>query len=409
MPVYLPVVANTLALGMLVPTLPLYLAEEGLSLGQASVVLSGIGIGAALAGLPSGSLLARVSERAVVVGALFLTAVSTAAVGLTTSAIALLALRIATGAGNGAMRLSRQTYVTRRVEHAVRGRAMSLIGGSFRIGLLAGPLLGGALVDAVGFATTFAVAGALSLVGLIPTLRASDLPLREDAATARQSGLIEGLRRHWRLLLVAGVVPMLMMTVREGRFVVVPLIGDELGLTATEVGAVVTVGTAADALLFPVAGWLMDRFGRLYALVPAITLIALGLVLVGLADSAAMVVAGGAVIGIGNGMSSGTMLTLGSDLAPADAPGPFLAGIGAIQDGGRILGPLVVGLVGATADLGSAAVALALLCAVIIGWLVLVIGAFGEASWLLLNLLSFYDGKPTWCYSLFGYTVCSLS
>ncbi len=374
MPVYLPVVANTLALGMLVPTLPLYLAEEGLSLGQASVVLSGIGIGAALAGLPSGSLLARVSERAVVVGALFLTAVSTAAVGLTTSAIALLALRIATGAGNGAMRLSRQTYVTRRVEHAVRGRAMSLIGGSFRIGLLAGPLLGGALVDAVGFATTFAVAGALSLVGLIPTLRASDLPLREDAATARQSGLIEGLRRHWRLLLVAGVVPMLMMTVREGRFVVVPLIGDELGLTATEVGAVVTVGTAADALLFPVAGWLMDRFGRLYALVPAITLIALGLVLVGLADSAAMVVAGGAVIGIGNGMSSGTMLTLGSDLAPADAPGPFLAGIGAIQDGGRILGPLVVGLVGATADLGSAAVALALLCAVIIGWLVLVIG-----------------------------------
>ena len=374
LPVYLPVVANTLALGMLVPVLPLYLSEEGLSLGQTSVVLAGIGIGAAAGALPAGSLLARFDERTVVVWALLLTAASTAAVGLTTSVIALLALRITTGAANGAMRLSRQTYVTRRVEDGVRGRAMSLIGGSFRIGLLVGPLLGGVLVDAFGFATCFAAAGLLSLIGLPPTLRAADPPLRDSAIARTTGGLIEGVRRHWRLLLVAGVVPMLMMTVREGRFVVVPLIGDELGLSPTEIGAVVTVSTGADALLFPVAGWLMDRFGRLYAIVPSVALIATGLVLVGLAESAGMVVAGGAVIGIGNGMSAGTMLTLGSDLAPADAPGPFLAGIGAIQDGGRILGPLIVGAVAATADLGAAALALAAICGVIVAWLVVVIG-----------------------------------
>ena len=374
LPVYLPVVANTLALGMLVPVLPLYLSEEGLSLGQTSVVLAGIGIGAAAGALPAGSLLARFDERTVVVWALILTAASTAAVGLTTSAIALLALRITTGAANGAMRLSRQTYVTRRVEDGMRGRAMSLIGGSFRIGLLIGPLLGGVLVDVFGFTTCFAAAGILSLIGLPPTLWAADPPLRESAAVPSRGGLIEGVRRHWRLLLVAGVVPMLMMTVREGRFVVVPLIGDELGLSPTEIGAVVTVSTGADALLFPVAGWLMDRFGRLYAIVPSVALIATGLVLVGLAESAAMVVAGGAVIGIGNGMSAGTMLTLGSDLAPADAPGPFLAGIGAIQDGGRILGPLIVGAVAAVGDLGAAALALAGICGAIVAWLVIVIG-----------------------------------
>ena len=374
LPVYLPVVANTLALGMLVPVLPLYLSEEGLSLGQTSVVLAGIGIGAAAGALPAGSLLARFDERTVVVWALLLTAASTAAVGLTTSVVALLALRITTGAANGAMRLSRQTYVTRRVEDGMRGRAMSLIGGSFRIGLLVGPLLGGVLVDAFGFATCFAAAGVLRLIGLPPTLRASDPPLRDAAIARTTGGLIEGVRRHWRLLLVAGVVPMLMMTVREGRFVVVPLIGDELGLSPTEIGAVVTVSTGADALLFPVAGWLMDRFGRLYAIVPSVALIATGLVLVGLAESAGMVVAGGAVIGIGNGMSAGTMLTLGSDLAPSDAPGPFLAGIGAIQDGGRILGPLIVGAVAAVGDLGAAALALAGICGAIVAWLVLVIG-----------------------------------
>ena len=88
------------------------------------------------------------------------------------------------------------------------------------------------------------------------------------------------IRAHWRLLAVAGVVPMLVMTAREGRYVVLPLIGDDLGLGATAVGAIVTVGTAADLLLFPVAGWTMDRYGRLAAMLPSFGLIALGVLLV---------------------------------------------------------------------------------------------------------------------------------
>ena len=51
-------------------------------------------------------------------------------------------------------------------------------------------------------------------------------------------------------------------------------------------------------------------------------------------------------MGIGNGLGAGTMLTLGSDLAPADAAGPFLAGMALMQGGGRILGALLVGIVG---------------------------------------------------------------
>ena len=146
---------------------------------------------------------------------------------------------------------------------------------------------------------------------------------------------------------------MLVITVREGRLVIIPLIGDELGLSSTAVGALVTVGTAADLLLFPVAGWVMDRFGRLAAMVPAFGLIALGLIVLGLANGTPLAVAAGAIIGIGNGMSSGTMLTLGSDLAPPDAPGQFLAGMATMQDSGRVAGPLLVGAVGAAFGLGA--------------------------------------------------------
>ena len=381
LPVYLPMMAGSIGLGMLIPVLPLYLTEAGLSLSKVSLVLAGSGLGAAIGSLPIGSLLARLGERRVMVVSLFLLVVSTALLGATTAMFALLGLRMGAGAGGAALRLSRQTYIARRVIGPRRGRSMAMIGGSFRFSLFVGPLLGGWLADVAGFSTAFVVAGALTSLGLVPALLSppSEIALLPNARDTPQFGVLDAMRRHWRLLLVAGVVPLLVMTVREGRFVVLPLISDDLGLSPTAVGAVVSVGTAADLLLFPVAGWVMDRFGRLFAIIPAFTCIALGLVLLGLAETTAAVVVAGAVIGVGNGLSSGTMLTFGSDLAPADATGPFLAGLAAMQDAGRVVGPLLVGVIGGAASLGTASIGLAVVLVAATAWLVVVIGETGTA------------------------------
>ena len=381
LPVYLPVIAGTIGVALLVPVLPLYLKDSGLSLGTTSVVLAAVGLGAAIGSLPAGALIARVGERRVLFGSLGALAASTALLGLTTVVVALVALRMAAGAANVALGLSRQTYIARRILGEYRGRSMAMIGGSFRFSLLVGPLLGGWLADTAGFTFTFAVAGGLVALGVIPPLISGPhhLPPRTDTVAVRQSGVIEAMRSHWRLLLVAGVVPLLVMTVREGRFVVLPLISDDLGLSTTAVGAVIAVGTGADLLLFPVAGYVMDRFGRLAAMVPAFSTIAVGLLMLAGADSTRSVVIAGAVIGVGNGLSSGAMLTLGSDLAPAGATGPFLAGLAAMQDGGRVVGPLLVGAIGAGAGLGAASIALAVVSVAVVLWLVLVIGETANA------------------------------
>lgn len=377
LPVYLPITAATLGVGVLVPVLPLYLTESGLSIALTSVVLAAVGFGAFLGGLPAGALIARVGSQRILDWSLVVLAVSTVLLGATTAAIALVALRMAAGAANVSVRISRQTYITRRVQPHMRGRSMALIGGAFRFSLFLGPLAGGILADVVGFSWTFVVAGALSGIGLIPALASRRRPLpaldgreRPD----RPPPLLAALRRHLHLLLVGGVVPMLVMTAREGRYVVLPLIGDELGLGVAEIGAVVAAGTAADLLLFPVAGWVMDHFGRLAAMIPAFGLIAVGLVMLGVADSTSTVVVAGVVMGIGNGMSAGTMLTLGSDLAPPDATSQFLAGIAVMQDIGRIAGPLLVGVIGASLGLGAASIALAVVLGAAIAWLVLVLG-----------------------------------
>ena len=172
---------------------------------------------------------------------------------------------------------------------------------------------------------------------------------------------------------------MLTMAVREGRYVVVPLIGDELGLSVAEVGALVAIGTLADLVLFPVAGFVMDRFGRLAAMMPSFSLIAIGLIVLGWAESTTAAIVAGVIMGVGNGLSSGSMLTLGSDLAPRDEPAPFLAAIAVIQDVGKIIGPLVVGFVGASAGLGASAAVLAVLMATVIIWLLTVVGETSAA------------------------------
>ncbi len=155
---------------------------------------------------------------------------------------------------------------------------------------------------------------------------------------------------------------------------VVPLIGDQLGLSPTAVGALVAVGTGADLLLFPVSGMVMDRHGRLAAMVPAFGLLGVGLLLLSMADGTGMVVVAGVVMGVGNGMSAGTMLTLSSDLAPAEEPGPFLAAMAAMQDSGRVAGPLLVGWFAAAAGLDTSALVLAVAMFAGIAWIVVVVG-----------------------------------
>ncbi|MEL6894293.1 MAG: MFS transporter, partial [Actinomycetota bacterium] len=394
-PVYLPMALASTGTGMLIPLLPLYLDDVGANLRTTAIVLAAGGVGAVAGGLPAGAMVARVGERRVLVAAIVTMALSSLALGLTETAVLLVALRLGWGAASIALRLSRQTYITRRVPASFRGRAMASIGGSFRIGLLVGPALGGVLADRIGFSSTFVVAGAITATSLgPPLLRSADPPITEQTARAEQAERIATnesdtgrplpisaiLRRHRRLLLAVGIVPMLTMTVRDGRFVVLPLIGDDLGLTPSVVGIIVSIGTAADLLLFPVAGYVMDRFGRLAALLPFYALIALGLALLAAAGSTTEVIVAGTVIGVGNGLGSGALLTLGSDLAPRAQPGPFLAAFGTLQDVGKVVGPLVVGIAGDAVSLAFAAGLLAALAAGTGVWLAVVVGETSDGG-----------------------------
>ena len=364
-----------LCLGMLSVALPLYLTEVGMSYLSLSAVLTAVGVGSMVGGVPAGDLVARAGERpmlAIGVATLFL---STALLATSEQALVLITLQFIAGVAAIAMRLSGQTWVARTVEVGLRGRLLSAMGGIRRFGAFVGPFLAGLSIDRFGFTVTFVIAGGLAGLGLIPILasaqRGGPPPMRDRLPLRRV------LARHWRLLLVATSGPILIMAARRGRSVVLPLIGDDLGLSPLAVGLLVSVSTGADLLLFPVAGYLMDAFGRLTAIVPAFSLMGVGLFALALADGGLAVALAGALIGIGNGLSAGTMLTLGADLAPEDSTSQFLAGFASLQDWGQIAGPLLVGWVAAGFGLAASAAALGLVLFVGVGLIVVTVGETG--------------------------------
>lgn len=387
-PVYLPWILTAIGRGMLVPVVPLYLRDAGLSYTLVTVVLAATGVGAVVAGLPVGRFAQRFGPEWLFAGSVVITAVMASAIGLSTALLALVAFHLATGFGAVGLRIGVQMLVNDAVSPDLRGRAMSMVGGGIRVAFFVGPIIGGVLVDLAGFGVTFLACGVISLTGLAPFVlarRRGDGLQRFERPEDRHRDLLAALRAHRRLLVLAGIGTALVMTVRSGRNVIVPLIGDDLELSATAVGVLVAIGTGADLLLFPVAGWLMDRFGRLAAIVPAFSLLGIGLLVLGIDDSVAGAVVAGAVMGVGNGMSSGILLTIGGDLAPAEDAGPFLSALGMTQDVGIIAGPILVGWLADAAGLQTSAIALALVMFAAIAWLVVVLGDTSRPSrpWLI--------------------------
>ncbi len=374
-PVYVPFIGMSICLGMVALALPLYLGQIGLGFREISVVLSGFGFGSMVSGVAVGDSVARFGERSMLVVGVTALLFTTVALAFTDDFILLTALQLASGAAVIAFRLSGQTWVARSFQPEVRGRLLSAIGGIRRFGMFVGPFLAGLLIDRWGFAVAFSVAGVAAGLGLLP-LFGSRGRVSPGPAANRQP-LAQVLSRHWKRLLIVASGPMLIMAARRGRVIVLPLIGDEIGLQPVMVGVVVSISTGADLLLFPVAGIIMDRLGRLWAIVPAFGLMGLGLVVLALVDGGLAVAGAGAVIGVGNGLSAGTMMTIAADLAPDEAPSQFMAGFASLQDWGQIIGPLLVGWVAAGAGLSASAGALALAIFVGVG---LIVGTVGETG-----------------------------
>ena len=358
LPLYLPGFMVLIGQGMYALTVPFYAKSFDVSFILINVAIMLTPFGNLVGNLPAGYLLSRIVPWKVMILGSSILGLSSIANGVLDAYPALLALRFVGGFGLALAFLSRLTFVAETVPAIHRGRASAMFGGTMRLGLFTGPMLGGFVGDRFGLLATFHVAGVLALLaaGLMLVI---DEPSRPHSGREGRSGMFGLGALHLfrpRAVLAACSAQILGQLIRAARLSIVPLFAAVvLELDVATAGVIIGVSGAVDMAMFPISGYVMDRFGRRYNSIPSFTLMTAGMVVLALASSAEMLWIAALMLGLGNGLGSGFMMTLGADLAPEGSKGEFLGLWRFIGNFGNSSGPLFVGAVADLVGLNLAA------------------------------------------------------
>ncbi len=370
-PAFGPTALSAVGAGAVLPVLVLSARELGASVHIAALMIALIGIGQLAGDLPAGALTARIGERSALVLACGLEAVGMAACALASS-VGLLAVGVLLiGLSGSVFVLARQAYLTDAVPITLRARALSTLGGVNRIGLFFGPFLGAAVVSWWGIGAAYGVGIVAASAAMVVVLVTPDITAgqRLERRTLPRRGVAGVLVEYRRALATLGVGALLISSARASRTALVPLWAEGIGLDAAQTSVIFGLAGAVDMLLFYPAGGVMDRFGRVWVAVPCMVVLGVGMALLPLTHSFAALTAVAVVLGIGNGIGSGLVMTLGADASPIDARAQFLGGWRLVSDTGYAAGPVVVSALTGAIPLAGAAVVMGAGALVGAGWL----------------------------------------
>ena len=340
LPIYIPAFLLATGGGIVSPTLSIYVKSFELSYTLTTVVLA-VGV---LGNIPAGILVERLGRKPSMLFGLVMIGLSTIGMGVARNFIQLIGAQLIGGIGNALWMLARHAYMTDVIPMANRGRAIALFGGVNRMGTFAGQFC--SIFLGVNLRFPFFIYAGIVLLNLflcfffIPETRRGT-SRTTDKKVPYLKHLLQVSRQHARLLATAGVGQVCVQTLRRGCHIIIPLYADEIvGLNTQQVRSVVMISSAVDMSMFPVAGSMMDRFGRRYATVPGIFIFATGMVLMPFTGSFTGLLLAAILMRLGNGIASGTMMTLGADLAPREGTGEFLGLWRLTGDFGGSAGPV---------------------------------------------------------------------
>jgi len=371
----LAVMFNFMAIGAVLPVLPLYVKGPiGAGDVAVGVVIGAFAVTAAI-GRPFGGRLAdSTSRKRVLVIGLLAASAGGAMLFLPFGVPGLVLARLVLGFGDGWVFTAGVSWIVDLTPEERRGQVIGVFGISVWGGISLGTLIGQAIYSAAGYGWVWAFATVAPLCGLLVSLRTpspghragpssvseevasaemgAPLPGSAGAAAASGSGPAEERRRWLPASAIRPGVALLLANVGFGTlagFIVLLLDGEGLGHGATAF-TVFTVSVVGTRLLL---GWLPDRWGaRRSALAGGISEAA-GIAIIGSASSLPVAMAGAILAGAGIALIFPSLALLVVNATDPSVRATAMGWFTSFFDVGVAVGAPFAGLVASTAGGGN--------------------------------------------------------
>src|SRR5438876_6714972 len=346
----------------IVPLLPQFAERLALSKLETGVLLGAYSGAVVVAAVPVGHLADRIGMRTVTIAGSLLMAAATAAFALGDSYLVLVAARLAQGLASAVAWSAALGWLAGAVPEHRRGTEIGYANASATGGMVAGPILGGAVAGALGVRETFLIVAAASLLMAVwGAFEASP-----SAVQHREPSMRPALRAAVSepLITVSLIVIVLVALVGGTLQVLIPLHLGDAGVSQSTIGWLYAAGAVLGSISIALTGRAGDRIGRLpVAQIDCLLLMSAVLVLVLPLSSAAfatMLVAIAPILPVLYGVG----YPMGADGADRAGLGHGLAlGLVNLVWGiGAVVGPVTGGALAGFAGDRAAYLALAGLC-----------------------------------------------
>ncbi|MBS63381.1 MFS transporter [Salinisphaera sp.] len=343
--------------GVVFPILPVIGMDLGISGFMIGLILSANRITRLGFNPVTGSLLDRFGARWPVAVGLAIEALGTLAFsfGLVADSPGLwfLAGRVIWGIGSSLLLVGTLAAVMAIAPRASRGGMTARVRTAISLGLPAGLVIGGLIADSASANAAFLTATALSVAAAALTLFVLPPTPAPRAEEKRRRADGQSTREQWHALLSVKTLriiwaanALLFFAVSGVLLATIAVLVDQRGLFVFGLGAEGSAGLLMAVLMSAragaslAAGGVLDRStSRTRLLLPAMALVALGFVGLGLAGTSLTAAAALLVIGVGSGGLTIPLLTLLGDVAPAHLHGRALSVYQWSSDFGGALGP----------------------------------------------------------------------
>ncbi|MET0836448.1 MAG: MFS transporter [Thermoleophilaceae bacterium] len=250
------VLVDTMFFAAVAPLLPQYADDFGLSKTGAGVLSAAYPAGTFAGAVPAGWLAARWGVKPTLLLGLALLGLSSLAFAFADSVVLLDAARFVQGLGGACMWAAGMAWLVSASPPERRGEMIGSALAAAIVGVLLGPVLGGAATvlgpEAVFSGVSLLAAGLAAWAWTLPGVAPGEgAGLRGLGTALRYRPVLAGFWLFTLPALFAGVIEVL-----------APLRLDDLGASGAAIGAVFLITAGVEAVVSPLAGRLSDRKGR---------------------------------------------------------------------------------------------------------------------------------------------------